>query len=237
MFGLPPQLVFPAPDSDGTDALQTRELLEQARDGHHGAWEVIYNRYRMRLLLDAGKQLRGRPIGAHGTEDIVQSAFLAAWDTIRRFEYRGEGSFRAWLRKLVVNRAIARLRARATEGDHYEVVSDAQLANVRDEGLDPGAAAEQADEVRRVLECLERLPEMERDIVLLRSFERKPWTQVAECCERSVRFVEDRYKLAFKRLALCLAGNHGSTAPPPSPASRDDDFDENGSSDDGSPRA
>lgn len=201
----PPRALCPHPDSNGLDELHTADLLAQARGGNDVAWEVFYRRYRVRLLLDARHHMRGQYLGTHDTEDIVQSAFLAAWSTIQAFEYNGEGSFRAWLRRLVVTRVLSRLRQRAAEARHLPRAAPQLLAEAsQDPGQGPEALAERAERTRRLLACLEELPELERDIVVMRDFERKRWREVAECCGRSLAYVQSRYGLAFKRLALRL---------------------------------
>ena len=43
-------------------------------------------------------------------KDILQDSFIKAFDSIRRFEYRGEGSLKAWIGKIVVNNALKVLR-------------------------------------------------------------------------------------------------------------------------------
>lgn len=202
----------PVPDPQDIEDAHTADLLARARGGDTLAWDGIYRRYRMRLLLDARAQLRQRRIPGQGTEDIVQSAFLAAWNQIQRFEYRGEGSFRAWLRKLVVNRVLDRLRRSAHEDRHRVSANEAALEAVPGHPDEcPQRRVEQADDVQRLLAALEELPELERDIVVMRSFEHKRWAEIADCCERNRSYVERTYKQAFKRLARLL----GEVTPTP----------------------
>ena len=44
-------------------------------------------------------------------KDILQDAFVQMFGAIGRFEYRGEGSLRAWAGRIVVNRALKWLKA------------------------------------------------------------------------------------------------------------------------------
>lgn len=44
-------------------------------------------------------------------KDILQDAFLRIFDSVGRFEYRGEGSVKAWVRRIVVNGALKHLQA------------------------------------------------------------------------------------------------------------------------------
>jgi RNA polymerase sigma-70 factor (ECF subfamily) len=45
-------------------------------------------------------------------EDVVQEAFLAAFEKIPSFEYRGSGSLQAWIKRIAVNRCYNRWRHR-----------------------------------------------------------------------------------------------------------------------------
>ena len=45
-------------------------------------------------------------------KDILQEAFIKAFDNMDRFEFRGEGCLRAWLTRIVVNDSLKALRGR-----------------------------------------------------------------------------------------------------------------------------
>ena len=86
---------------DEFDSLHTDELLTHVRQGDQDAWREVYRRYRPYLALTA----RGETgLGVGEADDVIQSCFLTVWNRIEEFEYRGKGSFRAWLRRVVISK-------------------------------------------------------------------------------------------------------------------------------------
>jgi RNA polymerase sigma-70 factor (ECF subfamily) len=79
-------------------------VLARARRGENGAFEQIYRAY-SRAAYTLALRLCARPDLA---EDVVQEAFLKLIDKLS--SYRGEAPFGAWLKRLVANSAIDRLR-------------------------------------------------------------------------------------------------------------------------------
>lgn len=78
--------------------------LARARRGDGRAFEAIYRCY-ARPAYTLALRLCGRPDLA---EDVVQEAFLKAMEKLA--SYRGDAPFGAWLKRLVANSAIDRLR-------------------------------------------------------------------------------------------------------------------------------
>ena len=87
--------------------------LARARRNDARAFEQIYRLY-SRAAYTLALRLSGRPDVA---EDVVQEAFMKAMEKLGSF--RGDAPFGAWLKRLVANCAIDRLRAdrRWVDGD------------------------------------------------------------------------------------------------------------------------
>ena len=70
------------------------------------ARKVLYNRYAARLYPLCCRYTKDSDAG----KDLLHDALIKAFDKIGGFNYRGEGSLYAWLRKIAVNMAIERIR-------------------------------------------------------------------------------------------------------------------------------
>ena len=97
-----------SPQAPATDAGDGDHALAQAAaGGDTAAFEALYRRHAGRVhgvvLRLAGWQ-RAR------AEDLVQEAFLRAWQALP--QWRGEAAFGTWLHRLAVNTALMDLRAR-----------------------------------------------------------------------------------------------------------------------------
>ncbi len=89
-------------------------------------------------------------------EDVVQEAFLSLWRARHRYQ-EGRGAVGGLLYTLVHHRAVELLRRRAA----WPVVEPLDLlheATLRDSRATPDEVASEADQTRRVLDALDRLP-------------------------------------------------------------------------------
>jgi len=104
--------------AEGTDA-----VVERARSGDFDAFEALYHRH-LRGIYALCVRMTANPSRA---EELTQETFVRAWRKLDQF--RGEGGFGAWLRRLAVNlvlserRSAARRRHRETPVDADNVVS------------------------------------------------------------------------------------------------------------------
>lgn len=98
-------------------------VLARARRGEDAALEQIYRCY-ARPALGLALRILGRAAEA---EDVVHDAFLRCFEKLG--SYRGEAPFGAWVKRLVLNAAIDRLRAErrwASDTDAVEALREAR---------------------------------------------------------------------------------------------------------------
>ena len=98
-------------------------LLHDIKGGSRAAMHRLYDRYVGYAMAVA---LRYVPL-RDDAEDVVQDSFVKLFSGIANFEYRGEGSLKAWFLRIVANEAISftRRQSRITFVDEVpEDVSD-----------------------------------------------------------------------------------------------------------------
>lgn len=151
-------------------------LAQAAAGGDADAFEALYRRHAGRVhgvvLRLAGWQ-RAR------AEDLVQEAFLRAWQALP--QWRGEAAFGTWLHRLAVNTALMDLRARrvrpALDGDD-------------DEALDALPSADSASHGPAMALDLERavatLPPRARAVLVLHDIEGWTHGEIAAALEMAV---------------------------------------------------
>lgn len=133
------------------DAARRDPLVDRAQSGDFSAFEGLYNAHLQRVYAICMRMTAN----ATRAEELTQETFVRAWQRIGQF--RGEGNFAGWLRKMAVNvvlgdsRAAARRRRR--ENDSEEVVPLHALESRPEPGrsLDlEGAIAELPTRARQV---------------------------------------------------------------------------------------
>jgi RNA polymerase sigma-70 factor (ECF subfamily) len=95
----------------------------------------------------------------------VADTFVRALDKLPQFEYRGPGSFVAWLFRIARNRVLDEhaKRARLTALDERPDVPDRA-------GDDPARDVELADAGKLIRELIRSLPQRRQEVVALRFF-------------------------------------------------------------------
>lgn len=151
----------PGPVVDDPDA--TVHLLARARAGDQSALERLFARYGPEL----GRFARGRlPRWARDvadTPDLVQETLLQVFKHIDRFEIRGDGALRAYMRQALMNRIRNELR-RADRRPAGEPLSEDAAA----EGPSPLEEAIGSEAVERYEAALARLKDDDREVLIAR---------------------------------------------------------------------
>jgi RNA polymerase sigma-70 factor (ECF subfamily) len=91
----------PAPPGDAvtTERESDQKLVERARAGDRGAFDLLVMKYQRRLIRLLKRMVRD-PVEA---EDVVQETFIKAYRALRFF--RGDAAFYTWLYRIAVNTA------------------------------------------------------------------------------------------------------------------------------------
>lgn len=107
------------------------EWIEGCRKGDSRAQEKVYGTYAGRMFAVCCRYLRDRQVA----EDVLVMAFTKAFRSID--QYRGEGSFEGWIRRIVVNQALMELRRRKARFGEVELpVTAPGLHSLPDDALD-----------------------------------------------------------------------------------------------------
>lgn len=140
-----------------------------------------------------------------GVDDLIQLVFARAFLDIANFEYRGEGSFQAWLRSIGEFRlkdATKEMQRKKRGGDRIQV--DAARNSAVDvmamlTANDPTASRvlrhHEAEQAMRL--AIAELTDDYREVIRLRYFEMKSIQETAKLMDRteaSVRALTDRAK-------------------------------------------
>jgi len=185
-----------------------RELVERAARGDREAFERIVAEHLPRVWKVVYRMLRHR----EDAEDVVQEVFLTAFRSLPF--YRGEAKISTWLHRIAVTRALNRLdlasekvaRASLPLEPLDEDDSAAPIAALEDRGRTPLEALEAKELMRRLADCLGKLPPAWRAVLALRDAESRSYEEIASLLQIALGTVRSRLARARLSLKDCVEG-------------------------------
>jgi RNA polymerase sigma-70 factor (ECF subfamily) len=187
------------------------ELVELARQGNTHAFGELFRQNYNACLRRARWMIRNRS----DAEDEVQNA---CWKAFQRLDqFRGEGTFSAWLSRIVENQCLMRIREeRQLRFLHLDEASE---SNIRIElvaqMMDPEdqLGDQQLDSLLR--REISRIPPLLRNVMLLYDVEELPMPEVAARLGLSIpaaksRLMRARVEMRARLSKHCGQRGHGS---------------------------
>src|SRR5262245_13192000 len=203
----------PAPD-----VVQTIELVKRAQAGDQGALDRLVARYYPRVLKIVRLRMGGRLRRSLEAGDVMQETFAKAVRLFERFEMRDEGAFINWLARIAERELLnANDRARAKKRSVDREVALDQTSTppvIPAPGeFEPLAELIESEETQLVEQCLARLPEHYRELILLRNYAGLSYAEIAsETGRPSENAARMMHAQALVELArLVRASSHPST--------------------------
>jgi RNA polymerase sigma-70 factor (ECF subfamily) len=169
------------------DSEETNRLLQQIGRGENEAFNRLFARHRdllrrvVELRLDVRVRARVDP------SDVVQETYLEAFRRLPDFIKRAPMPFRLWLRMTAQERAQMANRqhlgaSRRAVGRELPLPeqSAVQLATqMHAPGPTPSQQVSQGERARLVRQAVANLPDMDREVLLMRTFEGLPYGEIA----------------------------------------------------------
>jgi RNA polymerase sigma-70 factor (ECF subfamily) len=194
--------------SEHTDPLA---LLALARGGDADALGTLLASYRGYLALLARLQTEGRLQAKVDASDVVQEACLEAYRDFPAFRGSTEKELLAWLRQVLsrnlsnlirhyagTQRRDVRLEVRL-DGDADES-SSALEAGLMAVGSSPSQQAGRREQVALLADAIQRLPDDQREAIILRTLRGLSFPEVAARMGRSTDAVEKLWARGLIRL-------------------------------------
>lgn len=167
------------------------DIVDRCKSGDQKAFYEIYKLYSKAML-----NICYRIVGVQEVaEDVLQEAFVSAFQNIH--SYQGKASFGAWLKKVVVNKAISHLRKQQLDMVELDQRFDLK---VEDEGEDIDLIMK----VDAIREAIQKLPNGFRVVFSLYLLEGYDHKEIASILEISESTSKSQYNRAKKKLKEIL---------------------------------
>jgi len=188
---------------------QTADLVTRAQGGDRDAYDRLFALAADRVLLFIRLRLGSALAAKLEPMDVLQETYTQALESFSRFDYRGEKSFARWLCRIAENRlrGLADYHGALKRGSGSEEGSVTRaLERVAEVGTGPVTGAARIELRETLAGALGRLPENEREVLLLRFFQGRELDDIAVCLGRSVSSVRRLIGRATRALGKRIDG-------------------------------
>jgi len=187
-----------------TQLMSDQDLVDQYLAGNELALERLISRHKDKIYTSIQLMVKDEFLA----EDIFQETFIKAIDTLRAGKYNEEGKFAPWVARIAYNlcidhfRKLKRLPGIVTsEGDDVfkymkfdETPVEEYIQLERFEG--------------KLKELIERLPEEQKEVVILRHFFNFSFKEVAEYTQSPINTCLGRMRYALINLRKLMEENN-----------------------------
>lgn len=169
------------------------ELVAKVKTGDRTAFSELVKRHQRSLLRMSMRFIKD----LHAAEDVVQEAFIKAFEKLHTFE--GRSSFKSWLFQIAINTARNKIR-------EYRF----QLVDIDQIQIAVGSQAEETMIHNNVSELIqseiEKLPFRQKTALLLRIYEDLSFQEIATIMECPYDTAKANYRHALIKLKEIFDG-------------------------------
>tara|TARA_R110002049_G_scaffold4601_4_gene31807 strand:+ start:28157 stop:28813 length:657 start_codon:yes stop_codon:yes gene_type:complete len=208
--------IWPADD-------QTETLLSAARNGDSDAVNRLLERHRVSVRRLVEMRLDRKVRQRVDVSDVVQDVMIEASGRLDKYLNDPGLAFHLWLRQIAWDRIIDTYRRHRVSAkrnmdreqpitapggpDQSSMMLAVQLC---DPGLTPAAKATQREIALQVEDAIERLPDADREVILMRHYEHLSNQEIAAALDLNDAAASMRYLRAVRRLRELLSGTDAS---------------------------
>ncbi|MCS3867355.1 RNA polymerase sigma-70 factor (ECF subfamily) [Chryseobacterium ginsenosidimutans] len=144
-------------------------LVNRLLQKEEAAWKELFGAYSGSLTYVCSRYV----IDRDDVHDVLQNSFIQMFRSIGSFEYRGSGSLKAWITRIVVNESLKHIKQNV---DFKSVSEDFEIPDEQDDA-DPDF-----EEISQetIMTMIRSLPEGYRTVFNLYVFEKKSHKEIAE---------------------------------------------------------
>ena len=185
-----------APCSDGPD---DRELLRRIVAQDRDALDLLYSRYITAVYSMALHMLKQPPLA----EEVTQDVFMNIWLKAASFN-ADRGQPRSWIMSVAHHRVIDVIRSRRRTAQMTDPEGYETLERLPSGGASVESQVQQNLDRERIMEALSKLPDNQRQVILLAYFEGYSQSEMSELLSEPLGTIKTRVRLAMQKLRSVL---------------------------------
>ena len=178
---------------------EVNDLILRCQAGDRQAFDALVAKYQ-RYVFNLAYQHLGE---VDELDDVAQEIFLRVYKFIRK--YRGNASLESWIYKIVLNycrtharrrTVFARLFVQSAPATGDDERSFEILDTIADLTQDPAGQIEQRLVAQEIIGAVRSLPQIYRDILIMREVNELSYEEIADILEISIGTVKSRISRA-----------------------------------------
>ena len=143
-----------------THTIDEQELVIGCLNGERIAQRHLYDSYVEYMMLTCYRYIPNQ----EDAKEIMLDGFTNAYKNLSKFEYRGAGSLKAWLKKIMINQCLMFLRKKSNV-----LAQTDEIDHLNEPSIDTNAIAQLS--MKELLEMIHQLPSGYRTVFNLNVFE------------------------------------------------------------------
>lgn len=176
--------------------LSDEQLIQLFNDGESYAMEILVNRHKDRIFTSIYLLVKDKYLA----EDIFQDLFIKIIETFKAGKYKDENKFVQWAMRIAHNLCVDHFRKikskpviRTSDGsDIFEIL------NFEESNAEKKMMQTQSGE--RIMKLVAKLPEDQREVIILRHFADLKFREISKILDCSVNTTLGRMRYALLNL-------------------------------------
>lgn len=172
--------------------MRDRKYISRFQNGDFEAFGVLYERYIDQIYAFIYRKTGEKEIA----EDLTSQVWMKALKSLEFFWEQENAGFKSWIYRIAHNTVI----------DHYRTAkTQLDLDSIYDIGISQNFAEQidDSDTLKKVLNYLDTLKQIEKEIVILRVWDDLSYADIATICDKK----EDNCKKIFSRALEKIQAN------------------------------
>ncbi len=177
--------------SDKKEELSDSYLIAEFLKGDDDAFGTIIDKYQKRIYYLALKFLKNED----AAQEVTQETFIRLYQNISAF--KGKSNLYTYIYRIAINNCKNYYRTES-KYNFASIFDSSQLQLVSQSS--PFRILKSKEELIRVLEIIDKLPDRQKTTFMLRAFDDLPFKEIAEIMGCSINSALVNYHLAIKKI-------------------------------------
>jgi RNA polymerase sigma-70 factor (ECF subfamily) len=181
-----------------TDVFNEQILIKQAKAGDEASFELLIKNCKTKAYNTALRYLRNED----DAMDALQESFIKIFRHLDKF--KGDCKFETWVYRIVVNTCNDILKKNKNYKNnislHYVDEERETLIEIPDTSPTPPEILDSKLSAAYVLDCLNKIPEDQKEIIILRDIQGFSYDEISEILNCSMGTVKSRINRARLKL-------------------------------------